>query len=70
MKRKEHANTPTTGKSIAGPCHPKVKTQLTLNDIGNRKIHKSLTIHEVTQTQLEQDVVTVNPDINSMGSRG
>lgn len=50
-----------------GPCHPKVKTQLTLNDLGKEKIHKS---HEVTQTQLEQDVVTVNPDINSMESRG
>ena len=66
MKRNEHANTPA-GKSIAGPCHPKVTTQLTLNDLGKEKIHKS---HEVTQTQLEQDVVTVNPDINSMESRG
>ena len=65
MKRNEHANTPAAGKSI--PCHPKVKTQLTLNDLGKEKIHKS---HEVTQTQLEQDVVTVNPDINSMESRG
>jgi len=61
MKRNEHANTPAAGKSIAGPCHPKVKTQLTLNDLGKDK---------VTQTQLEQDVVTVNPDINSMESRG
>ena len=67
MKRNEHANTPAAGKSIAGPCHLKVKTQLTLNDLGKEKIHKS---HEVTQTQLEQDVVTVNPDINSMESRG
>ena len=67
MKRNEHANTPAVGKSIAGPCHPKVKTQLTLNDLGKEKIHKR---HEVTQTQLEQDVVTVNPDINSMESRG
>ena len=67
MKRNEHANTPAAGKSIAGPCHPKVKTQLTRNDLGKEKIHKS---HEVTQTQLEQDVVTVNPDINSMESRG
>lgn len=67
MKRNEHANTPAAGKSIAGPCHPTVKTQLTLNDLGKEKIHKS---HEVTQTQLEQDVVTVNPDINSMESRG
>ena len=67
MKRNEHANTPAAGKSIAGPCHPNVKTQLTLNDLGKEKIHKS---HEVTQTQLEQDVVTVNPDINSMESRG
>ena len=67
MKRNEHANTPAAGKSIAGPCRPKVKTQLTLNDLGKEKIHKS---HEVTQTQLEQDVVTVNPDINSMESRG
>ena len=67
MKRNEHANTPAAGKSIAGPCHTKVKTQLTLNDLGKEKIHKS---HEVTQTQLEQDVVTVNPDINSMESRG
>ena len=67
MKRNEHANTPAAGKSIAVPCHPKVKTQLTLNDLGKEKIHKS---HEVTQTQLEQDVVTVNPDINSMESRG
>ena len=67
MKRNEHANTPAAGKSIAGHCHPKVKTQLTLNDLGKEKIHKS---HEVTQTQLEQDVVTVNPDINSMESRG
>ena len=67
MKRNEHANTPAAGKSIAGPCPPKVKTQLTLNDLGKEKIHKS---HEVTQTQLEQDVVTVNPDINSMESRG
>ena len=49
MKRNEHANTPAAGKSIAGPCHPKVKTQLTLNDLGKEKIHKS---HEVTQTQL------------------
>ena len=65
MKRNEHANTPAAGKSIA--CHPKVKTQLTLNNLGKEKIHKS---HEVTQTQLEQDVVTVNPDINSMESRG
>ena len=67
MKRNEHANTPAAGKSIAGPCHPKVNTQLTLNDLGKEKIHKS---HKVTQTQLEQDVVTVNPDINSMESRG
>ena len=67
MKRNEHANTPAAGKSIAGPCHPKVKTHLTLHDRGKEKSHKS---HEVTQTQLEQDVVTVNPDINSMESRG
>ena len=41
MKRNEHANTPAAGKSIAGPCHPKVKTQLTLNDLGKEKIHKA-----------------------------
>ena len=49
------------------PSPAPAKTQLTLNDLGKEKIHKS---HEVTQTQLEQDVVTVNPDINSMESRG
>ena len=67
MKRNEHANTPAAGKSIAGPCHPKVKTQLTLNDLGTEKIPPR---HDVTQTQREPDVVTVKPAITRRESRG
>lgn len=58
-----------TLRESSNPKHPCVKTQLTPEDVMADSSYDNES-GEVTEEELVESVIEINPDINSMDSRG